>query len=182
MIKKIIVLLSCILMSVSVVSAETKTSHNSEIDKRHTAVDQALDRFHQAAAEANITAYFDLLTDNAIYLGTDATERWTKKQFKSFVEPYFSKGQGWLYQATERHINDVVDGEIVFFEELLMNAKYGQCRGTGVLVKTKQGWKISQYNLSIPLPNVLAKDITGQIITANQLEAAKDFANKGAIQ
>jgi hypothetical protein len=176
MIKKIIILLSCVFINVPAFSAQTITSHGSEINERHIAADQTLNQFHQAAADANMTHYFDLLTDNAIYLGTDATERWTKAQFKSFVEPYFSKGQGWLYQTTERHINDVVDGEIVFFEELLMNANYGQCRGTGVLVKTKQGWKISQYNLSIPLPNALAKDITGQI------KAAKHFANKDSRQ
>jgi len=121
---------------------------------------KTLDQFHQAAAQANFENYFALFADEGIYMGTDASERWTKDQFKAFVKPYFSRGVGWVYHATERNISPIVNSNLAFFDELLENNNYGQCRGTGVLIKTAKGWKILQYNLSIPIPN----DIAGSIV------------------
>ena len=133
-------------------------------------IDTVLNSFHQAAANAEAKAYFNMLSEDAIFLGTDASERWTKDEFKSFVVPYFSKGKGWLYTPTERHINMINEGQTAFFDELLFSESYGVCRGSGILVKTQQGWKISQYNLSIPMPNGLAKSLVGQIKAFGQGE------------
>ncbi len=80
-----------------------------------------------------------------------------------FSEPYFSKGRGWTYTPTEQNISLSKDGETAFFDELLLNENYGQCRGSGMLRLTAKGWKIAQYNLSIPLPNALAKDVVATI-------------------
>lgn len=124
---------------------------------------KALDSFHHAAAEADLERYFGLLSENAVFLGTDAEERWTKAEFKQYVEPYFSQGRGWLYRVTERNISMDKEGEMAFFDELLTNENYGKCRGSGVLVKTDNGWKIAQYNLSIPVPNAIAKEVVNKI-------------------
>lgn len=126
-------------------------------------VDNALDRFHQAAAKADYDVYLGLLTEDAIYLGTDSSERWNKAEFSAFVAPYFSKGQGWLYQPIERSITAIEPNGAYFFDELLMNKNYGRCRGSGVVVKTPSGWKIKQYNLSIPVPNAIALDVVNKI-------------------
>ena len=126
-------------------------------------IDNVLNSFHQAAANAQAKPYFNLLSQDAIFLGTDASERWSKEEFKAFVEPYFSKGTGWLYTPTERNISLVKQGQVAFFDELLFSESYGTCRGSGVLIKTKADWKISQYNLSIPMPNGLAKALVKQI-------------------
>ncbi|MBZ0089190.1 MAG: nuclear transport factor 2 family protein, partial [Thermoanaerobaculia bacterium] len=48
----------------------------------------------------------------------------------------------------------------------LDSATYGACRGSGVLEKTATGWKIAQYNLSIPIPNDLAKELVTRIRAA----------------
>ena len=131
-------------------------------------IDKVLNSFHQAAANAKAKPYFDLLSDDAIFLGTDASERWSKDEFKAFVVPYFSKGTGWLYTPTERNISLLKAGQVAFFDELLFSESYGTCRGSGVLIKTKEGWKISQYNLSIPMPNGLAKALVQQIKSFEQ--------------
>ena len=133
-------------------------------------ITQVLNSFHQAAADAQAEPYFNLLSQDAIFLGTDASERWSKAEFKAFVVPYFSKGTGWLYTPTERHISLVEQGQVAFFDELLLSDSYGICRGTGVLIKTTQGWKISQYSLSIPMPNGLAKALVKQIKSFEQLQ------------
>jgi ketosteroid isomerase-like protein len=129
----------------------------------NTDIDKTLNSFHQAASKANLKQYFSLLTDNAVFLGTDATERWTKKEFENFVEPYFSKGHGWTYKTIERHITLNKDNKSAFFDELLENKNYGLCRSSGLLYKTSAGWKIAQYNLSVPLPNEIAKTIVKHI-------------------
>lgn len=126
-------------------------------------IDKVLNSFHQAAADAQAKPYFNLLSQDAIFLGTDANERWSKEEFKAFVVPYFLKGKGWLYTPTERNISLVKQGQVAFFDELLFSESYGTCRGSGILIKTEQGWKISQYNLSIPMPNGLAKALVKQI-------------------
>lgn len=126
-------------------------------------IDLVLNNFHQAAANAQAKPYFNLLSQNAIFLGTDATERWSKEEFKAFVVPYFSQGKGWLYKPVERNISVVKQRQVAFFDEILFSESYGTCRGSGLLVKTDQGWKIAQYNLSIPMPNGIAKALVKQI-------------------
>ena len=131
----------------------------SASDAREAAVADTLDSFHKAAANANWEQYFGLMSDDAIFLGTDAGERWDKPTFRSYAEPT----KGWTYHVTERHINFTPDGNSAWFDEQLMNEKYGTSRGTGVLIRGEAGWKISQYHLTFPIPNDLAAGITQQI-------------------
>lgn len=126
-------------------------------------VNSLVDSFHQFASEAKADDYFDLMADNMVFMGTDASERWSKQEFKDFALPIFSKGRGWTYTVLQRHVQLNDDATIAWFDELLNNDSYGQCRGSGVLELTSQGWKLSQYNLSVPLPNAIAKNIVEQI-------------------
>jgi hypothetical protein len=48
---------------------------------------------------------------------------------------------------------------VAWFDELLDNKKLGETRGTGVLVKQNGEWKVSQYHLTIPIPNALASSV-----------------------
>jgi len=84
------------------------------------------------------------------------------------VKPYFTKGIGWLYRPTERNISPTSSKDLMVFDELLENSNYGQCRGSGVLIKTTKGWQILQYNLSIPVPNDISGTIVGKIKQYNQ--------------
>jgi hypothetical protein len=136
----------------------TAASNDAEM-----AVGAVLDTLHRAASEADGDLYFSLFAVDAVFLGTDAAERWSIEQFKAFAQPYFSKGQGWTYVPGERHVDILPGGSTARFDEILSNEAYGICRGTGVLVLTPQGWRISQYSLSIPIPNDLAKDIVRRI-------------------
>lgn len=158
---KIIILL--LVLSAHAFAGETKL----EISK-------VLDDLHQAAAKADGESYFDLFHSNAIYIGTDATETWTLQEFKSFAKPYFDQGRGWLYTPTERKITLSEQGNTAWFVELLWNEKYGQSRGTGVLVKEPDGWKVAQYHLTFPIPNELAKEITQQIKQHSNKRSNKD--------
>lgn len=126
-------------------------------------VSAVINQLHQHAAEAKFKAYFDLFTDDAIFIGTDAGETWDIKSFRNYAKPVFDRGQGWTYTPKERHIYFSPGKDVAWFDELLDNASYGLTRGTGVLIKTDNGWKITQYHLTIPIPNDLAKDVANQI-------------------
>ena len=126
-------------------------------------VETVLDQFHQAAAKADANGYFQLFAPEGVFLGTDATERWTVEEFKRYAGPHFSKGKGWTYVSKERHVDLTPDGSVAWFDEILANDKLGTCRGSGVLRKIDGAWKISQYNLSIPIPNEQATKVVEMI-------------------
>jgi len=129
-------------------------------------VGRVLDDFHRAAAEADETRYFGHLAENAVFLGTDGSERWEKEAFRAFSHPYFAQGKGWTFTPRDRHVTFSTDGNVAWFDEALDSATYGACRGTGVLERLGDAWKITQYNLSIPIPNALANDFVARIRTA----------------
>jgi len=122
-----------------------------------------LNTLHQAASDADYEAYSSVFAADAIFLGTDATERWTRDQFMGYAKPYFDQGRGWTYVMVERHVSIAADGATAWFDERLDNASYGETRGSGVLIKESGEWKISQYNLTIPMPNELAREFVGRV-------------------
>ena len=101
---------------------------------------------------ANYEAYFDLMTDDAIFIGTDATENWSKKAFQEYAKPHFNKGKAWSFTPLERHVFTGKSGKIAWFDELL-DTQMKICRGSGVLVKVNKQWKIKHYVLSMTIPN-----------------------------
>ena len=68
-------------------------------------LDQLIDNWHKAAAEADFESYFSITTRDFIFLGTDPSERWTKKQFMFFCKPYFDKGKAWSFKSLSRAIS-----------------------------------------------------------------------------
>ncbi len=128
-------------------------------DPARLAIEDVLDGFHAAAAAADGRAYFGYLDPGAIFFGTDATERWTKHEFQAYAEPFFAEGRGWTYQPIERHVFVAGEGRVAWFDERLLNAKYGETRGTGVLRQVDGRWLIVQYNLTFTIPNEVATDV-----------------------
>lgn len=122
-------------------------------------VSTALDAWHKAASGANFNNYFDLMAEDAIFIGTDATENWTKAEFQAYAKPYFDKGKAWSFTAIERHIYFNNDKTVAWFDELL-DTRMKICRGSGVLVLIKGKWKIKHYVLSMTIPN----DTTDEVI------------------
>lgn len=122
-------------------------------------INKVLEDWHVAAAQANYEEYFSLMTSDGIFIGTDATENWQNKEFRKFAKPYFDKGKAWSFTTLERNIYSSGKGETAWFDELL-NTQMGICRGSGVLEKTPNGWKIKHYVLSIAIPNENVEEIT----------------------
>lgn len=140
------------------------TSVNAQVlSGDEAAIDHQLDALHQLASEADFDRYFALYRDDAIFLGTDATERWPIAEFKEYTKARFDTGRGWTYHMTSRNIYVASDGTTAWFDELLENENLGTTRGSGVLTKENDQWKISQYNLTIPVPNQLSREFVARI-------------------
>ena len=123
-------------------------------------LDLLLDGLHQDAHEGNFKTYFDRYTSDAIFLGTDKTERWTIEEFKAYAKPAFADGHGWTYKVIERNWEG--EGNTKWFDEILFNEKLGHCRGTGVVELINGEWKIAHYALTMLVPNSIAADVGAQ--------------------
>ena len=124
-----------------------------------------IDALHAAASSADGAAYFALFAPDARFIGTDATERWSLAEFRAYAEPYFARGQGWTYTPVERTVTlaPIQCMCIAWFDEVLDSESYGVTRGSGVLRKTRSGWKIEQYVLSFAVPNDRARAVVEAI-------------------
>lgn len=119
-------------------------------DKKN--VNELLDAWHKAAADAQFNNYFDMLADDAIFIGTDPTENWNKKEFQEFAKPYFKRGKAWNFKSVARNVFFSADQNTAWFDELL-DTQMKICRGSGVARKEGGQWKIVHYVLSMTIPN-----------------------------
>lgn len=126
------------------------TTHSDTDDR--AAITATLDDFHDAAASSDEARYFAHFTDEGVFLGTDATERWDVAAFRAYAHPHFEAGRGWVMRATRRDV--VVRGDVAWFDEDLETRNLGPARGSGVLERGADGtWRVAQYNLTITVPN-----------------------------
>lgn len=130
----------------------------------HGRVTLTLSMWHRAAAEGDFDRYFASMTDDAVFLGTDRTERWVGPEFREFARPYFDGVEAWTYERVERHVMLGPGDEpaTAWADEVLWNEKYGYCRGTAVLVRDDAGpfgWRIAHYSLSFLIPNETAASV-----------------------
>ena len=150
-----------LITSLVMLSAFTKA------DEQRGAIDALIDGLHQDAHEANFQTYFDRYSVDAIFLGTDKTERWTVEEFKAYAKPAFADGHGWTYTVVERNWEG--SGNIRWFDEILFNEKLGNCRGTGVVKLIEGEWKIAHYALTMLVPNEIAAEVGSQTQEADKL-------------
>ena len=129
-------------------------------DDENERINVLLDGLHQDAHEGNFENYFNRYSSDAVFLGTDKTERWTIKEFKAYAKPAFLDGHGWTYKVVERNLEG--EGNTLWFDEILFNEKLGHCRGTGVVQLINGEWKIAHYALTMLIPNSVAEEIGSQ--------------------
>ncbi len=123
------------------------------------AIAQVLDDWHAAAAAADEQRYFAHFAPEGVFLGTDATERWTVAEFREYVHRHFPAGRGWTYVPHDRHVMLSENGTLAWVDEKLTNEKYGELRGTGVLRKIGGEWKLAHYSLTFTIPNEKAIEV-----------------------
>ena len=121
-------------------------------------VSKVLDDLNLYASKADFKNYFNLYAEESTFIGTDANEVWNKKEFMAYSKPHFEKGKAWTFTSLKRNITFSNDGKYAWFDELL-DTQMKLCRGSGVLEKIGNQWKIRQYVLSMTIPNDVNKEI-----------------------
>lgn len=118
-------------------------------DERRGAIAAVLDDFHDAAWHGDEVRYLGHMTEDAVFMGTDEWERWPKHpDFTDYVGRRFEDGVGWRYKSVERVIRIADSGETAWFDEVVYSETSGRFRGTGVLVRENDRWKIAHYSMS----------------------------------
>lgn len=149
------VLIPCLIMFSSCqTSTEEKVAEENpqSVSEIKASADSLLNVWHKAASDANYEAYFGAMDSSSIFIGTDVTENWSKKEFEDFSKPHFDKGKAWDFKVLERNMFLSQNAEIIWFDEVL-DTWMGPCRGSGVLEKSDGKWKIKHYVLSMTVPN-----------------------------
>jgi ketosteroid isomerase-like protein len=146
-----------ILFSLSILGCASNKHWNVKTHEQNIAA--VLDAFNAAAAAADYDLYFAFFSNDATFLGTDATEYWSKDSFARWAKPYFDKKKTWHFTSVQRHIYLNPKGDMAWFDELL-STQMKICRGSGVLIKVNKEWKIAQYVLSMTIPNDISKKVT----------------------
>jgi len=144
-----------------------KEISSTEKDALKKEINSSLNNWHKAASEANFEGYFGVMDSISIFIGTDASENWDLNKFKSFSKPYFDKGKAWSFETLERNVYVNDSGNFVWFDELL-NTWMATCRGSGVLEKKENSWKIKHYVLSVAIPN---DDVQAVILAKKKSDA-----------
>lgn len=135
-------------------------------DPTVAAVHALLDDFNDAAAKADAARYFGLFSPDGVFLGTDATERWTVPEFREYAAGAFERESAWIYVPVRRHVAVAPGGEVAWFDEVVGNAAFGECRGTGTARVVDGQWRVAHYNLTVPIPNDLLYGVAEQIRVA----------------
>jgi hypothetical protein len=150
----------CLLFLSGCASTEYRNSQ-IESDRIEFSVGLSLDQWHFAASQGLFDMYFGLMTPDAIFMGTDESERWNIDQFKGYAREPFADGDGWTYTPRKdgRFVVLSDDKQTAWVDELLDNEKYGVLRGTSVLAKVGDDWKIAHYSLTFLVPNDKAKGV-----------------------
>jgi ketosteroid isomerase-like protein len=124
---------------------------------------RVVDDWHAAAAVGDAPRYLGHMADDAVFMGTDSTERWDLTEFRAYVEQHMTAGKGWVYVPSDRGLVVPEGSELAWFDERLANEKYGELRGTGVLRRDGDTWRIVHYSMTYTVPNAVARAVADLI-------------------
>jgi hypothetical protein len=140
--KKFLFIIPVLIFSLLVSAQPIPGRLNGDTTRNH--LNKVLDQWHRDAAAGNHEAYIGAMTSDGVFIGTDATERWTTAEFSAWCKPHFERKKTWTFTAVSRNVEIADNGLTAWFDELL-DTKMGVCRGSGVLVKKDGRWLIAQY-------------------------------------
>lgn len=127
---------------------------------------RVVDDWHQAASVADRDRYLGHFAPDAVFLGTDPDERWDLESFTAYVDTYFAPPyQGWTFDPSDRHVVLGLNSEIAWFDEKLTSQKYGSVRGTGVLRRVGDSWRLSHYSMTLAVPNGAMEAVREAIVS-----------------
>jgi len=125
--------------------------------KAKESLNSLMDSWHKNATLAKFESYFEATSEDFVFYGTAPAEKWDKKGFMAFSKPYFDSTKTWRFTPSNRVWYFSENGKTAWFDEDLETWML-DCRGSGICTKTRQGWKLSYYNLSVVIENEKIKE------------------------
>jgi hypothetical protein len=122
------------------------------------AVGKFMDGWYDDAAHSR-QAHFDKLAADAVVVGTDEHERWSKGEFKAAVKKRFESKSAFNFKPLQRHVYASKDGSLVWLDEVIDTREFGLCKSSAVLRKTSTGFEIVHYELAYVVPNKVAGQV-----------------------
>lgn len=116
-------------------------------------INKKMNDFHDAADKGDAARYLNHFSEDGVFMGTDDWERWPYDAFSKYVDKHFKDGKGWSYKPVKRFTNVSSQQGFAWVDEIVESEKWGRFRGTAVLEKTEQGWKLKHYSLTVLVPN-----------------------------
>lgn len=138
-----------LLITSSVLAKDTPTLVSNDIER----INKKMDDFHDAADKGDATRYLKHFAKDGVFMGTDDWERWPYNEFSKYVNKHFKDGKGWSYKPLKRFTNVNSQNGFAWVDEIVESKKWGRFRGTAVLAKAQQGWKLKHYSLTVLVPN-----------------------------
>jgi len=137
------------------------------------AINRQLDHWHKSASDSDFDAYFSFMDSTCHFIGTDANENWSKKEFKEFCTPYFQQNETWSFTPLNREFNFNKDSTAACFYETL-DTHMGACRGSGMIEYKSGRWFLMYYVLSLAIPNECMEDVKKVIRNENITDNKND--------
>lgn len=138
----------------SITNINLATAQQSAMTSDTDSIGKLMDGLHYTASQADLDGYLGSFTKNAVFMGTDDWERWSRPTtLDAYVKERFKGGTGWTYESVERHIIFADSGKTAWLDEIIVSPKWGRFRGTGVVTKQGDTWKIAHYSMSVLVAN-----------------------------
>ena len=116
---------------IQITDTRNKEGCQTAINEPEEVVNNFIDNWHKAAAEADAMTFFGSMCEDGIYIGTEAGERWLRDELKEWSKKYFERESAWNFKSTAREIYFSDNMDIAWFEERL-DTQMGVCHGSGV--------------------------------------------------
>ena len=108
--------------------ALTSCKSTKDLGSEKILINNILDNWHKDASNTNFENYFNAMAEESVFIGTDATENWNKKEFMAFAKPFFDKGKAWNIL-----ILVILSVPLLYFELFLMKSSYYLTAGISLL-------------------------------------------------
>jgi hypothetical protein len=134
-----------------------QTEKGNRENEQEIVLNQLMDTWHLAAAKANEKVFFSMMSEDAVYIGTDKTERWLRDELREWSAEAFARESAWNFKAKERNWRINKENQFAICDELL-ETWMGPCRSTAVLGWNGKSWQIIHYQLSVTVDNAKIED------------------------